>query len=114
MVFAGDGRFNSKLRREELLPLGSRIRTRLTMKYASHDELRTCLHHLLDSAGNARLMTPELITVLCEHAIGNYRVLTGMAAELLATAAQRELTQLDEKLFLERFANTNAKARQAR
>ena len=114
VVFAGDGRFNAKLRREELLPLGSRIRTRLAMEYASHDELRTCLHHLLDSAGNARLMTDELIHVLCEHAIGNYRVLTGMAAELLATAAQRELTQLDEKLFLERFANTRAKARKAR
>jgi len=114
VVFAGDGRFNTKLRREELLPLGSRIRTRLAMEYASRDELSACLLHLLDSAGNARLMTPELINILCEHAIGNYRVLTSMAAELLATAAQRELTQLDEKLFLERYANANPKPRQAR
>lgn len=114
VVLAGDGRFNTKLRREELLPLGSRIRTRLAMEYASRDELGACLHHLLERAGNPRLMTPELINVLCEHAIGNYRVLTGMAAELLATAAQRELTQLDEKLFLERFANTNAKTRKTR
>jgi len=114
VVFAGDGRFNSKLRREELLPLGSRIRMRLVMEYASRDELGACLQHLLDSAGNARLMTPELINVLCEHAIGNYRVLTGMAAELLATAAQRELTQLDEKLFLERYAKSTKKTRQAR
>jgi len=114
VVFAGDGRFHTKLRREELLPLGSRIRTRLVMEYASRDELTDCLNHLLESAGNPRLMTPELINTLCEHAVGNYRVLTGMAAELLATAAQRELTQLDETLFLERYAKPGKKTRQAR
>jgi len=113
VVFAGDGRLNTKLRREELLPLGSRIRTRLGLEYASREELCTCLNHLLDSAGNPRLMTSELINVLCEHALGNYRILTGMAAELLATAAQRELTQLDEKLFLELYAKPTAKARQS-
>ena len=113
VVFAGDGRLNTKLRREELLPLGSRIRTRLGLEYASREELCACLNHLLDSAGKPRLMTRELINVLCEHALGNYRVLTGMAAELLATAAQRELTQLDEKLFLELYAKPTAKARQS-
>ena len=35
---------------------------------------------------------------------GNYRILTTMAAELLAVAAKRELPQLDEKLYLEVFA----------
>ena len=111
VVFAGDGRLNSKLRRDELLPLGSRIRTRLIMEYASRDELADCLNHLLTSAGNARLMTTELTATLCDHAVGNYRVLTGMAGELLATAAQRELTQLDEKLFLELYCATPSKPR---
>jgi len=111
VVFAGDGRLNSKLRRDELLPLGSRIRTRLIMEYASRDELADCLNHLLTSAGNARLMTTELAATLCDHAVGNYRVLTGMAGELLATAAQRELTQLDEKLFLELYGATPSKPR---
>ncbi len=32
-----------------------------------------------------------------------YRALTTMAAELLAAAAQRELVQLDEKLYLAVF-----------
>ncbi|MCY4427509.1 MAG: hypothetical protein OXC05_10840 [Halieaceae bacterium] len=32
-----------------------------------------------------------------------YRVLTTMAGELLATAAQREVTQHDERLYLELF-----------
>jgi len=111
VVFAGDARLNSKLRRDELLPLGSRIRTRLNMEYASRDELADCLNHLLTTAGNARLMTTELAATLCDHAVGNYRVLTGMAAELLATAAQRELTQLDEKLFLELYGATPSKPR---
>jgi len=111
VVFAGDGRLSSKLRRDELLPLGSRIRTRLIMEYASRDELADCLNHLLTSAGNARLMTTELAATLCDHAVGNYRVLTGMAGELLATAAQRELTQLDEKLFLELYGATPSKPR---
>jgi type II secretory pathway predicted ATPase ExeA len=111
VVFAGDARLNSKLRRDELLPLGSRIRTRLSLEYASRDELADCLNHLLTTAGNARLMTTQLAATLCDHAVGNYRVLTGMAAELLATAAQRELTQLDEKLFLELYGATPSKPR---
>jgi general secretion pathway protein A len=113
VVLAGDGRLNTKLRRDDLLPLGSRIRTRLTMEYAAREELATCLNHLLSTAGNAGLMTQELKTVLCDHAVGNYRVLTGMAGELLATAAQRELTQLDEKLFLEVFAAPSTHPQQA-
>jgi type II secretory pathway predicted ATPase ExeA len=113
VVFAGDGRLSTKLRRDDLLPLGSRIRTRLTMEYAAREELATCLNHLLTTAGNAGLMTQELKTVLCDHAVGNYRVLTGMAGELLATAAQRELTQLDEKLFLEVFAAPSTRSQQA-
>ena len=103
VIFAGDGRLTSKLRRDELLPLGSRIRTRLIMEYASRDELMACLKHLQTTAGNASLMTPELMKTLCDHALGNYRVLASMASELLASAAQQELTQLDEKLYLNVF-----------
>src|SRR5262245_28154701 len=49
-----------KLRREDLLPLGSRIRTRLLLESATPEELRACLDHVLEAAGNASLMTPEL------------------------------------------------------
>ncbi len=104
VVLAGDGRLAEGLRREELLPLGSRIRARLVMEYASPEELLACLKHLVTTAGNAKLLTPELMATLCDHALGNYRVLTTMAAELLAAAAQRELPHLDEKLYLELFA----------
>lgn len=112
VVLAGDRRLNHKLRRDDLLPLGSRIRTRLNLEYANRDELRACLDHLLEHAGNARLMTPKLVETLCEHALGNYRVLTTLAGELLTTAAQRELTQIDEALFLELYANPNTQAKQ--
>jgi len=103
VVLAGDARLTEKLRREELIPLGSRIRTRLATEHASRDELLESLNHLLATAGNASLMTPALRHTLCDHAAGNYRILTTMAAELLAAAAQRELPQLDEKLYLEVF-----------
>ncbi len=111
MILAGDGRLNQKLRRDDLLPLGSRIRTRLIMEYASREELLACLKHLQATAGNANLMTPQLMTTLCDHAVGNYRVLTSMAGELLATAARKEITQLDEKLYLEVFDTPALKTR---
>lgn len=104
VVLAGDARLVDKLRREELIPLGSRIRTRLATEIATREELLACLDHLLGAAGNASLMTRELRHTLCDHAAGNYRIFISMAAELLMTAAQRELTVLDEKLYLQVFA----------
>jgi general secretion pathway protein A len=103
VVLGGDMRLVERLRRDDLLPLGSRIRTRLLMDYATPEELRACLKHLMTTAGSAKLMTPELQVALCDHAAGNYRVLTNTAAELLSLAAERELDELDEKLFLEAF-----------
>ena len=110
VILAGDARLIEKLRREELVPLGSRIRTRLGLEHASRDELAACLTHPLRPAGNASLMTPQLRQPLCDHAAGNYRVLTTMAAELLAVAAQRDLPKLDEKLYLEVFSPPDSTA----
>jgi len=104
VVLSGDARLLDKLRREELIPLGSRIRTRLATELASREELLSCLDHLLKSAGNATLMTKELRHTLVDHAAGNYRIFVSMAGELLMSAAQREITTLDEKLYLQVFA----------
>ena len=104
VVLAGDARLTHRFRQDELLPLGSRIRTRLTLDYATPEQLRTCLKHLLTCAGNAKLLTPQLAATLADHAAGNYRTLTTLASELLTIAAQRELSQLDEKLYFEVFA----------
>lgn len=104
VILAGDGRLVERLGGAELLPLGSRIRTRLALEYASKEELGACLKHLLHAAGNAKLMTAELMNTLCEHAMGNYRVLANLGSELLAAAAQREIPTLDEKLYFSVFA----------
>jgi type II secretory pathway predicted ATPase ExeA len=109
VVLAGDARLVERLRCSDLLPLGSRIRRRLVLDYASRDELLACLDHLLEVAGNPTLMTTELKATLADHAAGNYRVLMNLSDELLTTALDRELKRLDEKLFLEAFAQPAAK-----
>jgi general secretion pathway protein A len=105
VVLAGDGRLIERLRTPELLPLGSRIRRRLVLEYATRDELLACLDHLLETAGAPTLMTTELKATLADHAAGNYRVLMNMCDELLSVAADREIPRLDEKLFLDVFAH---------
>jgi general secretion pathway protein A len=114
VVLVGDDRLSDKLRRDDLLPLGSRIRIRLPMEYASRDELAACLDHLLASAGNAGLMTAQLRGVLCDHAAGNYRILTTMSAQLLSAALQRQAPVLDEKLYFEVFADPRTTATKTR
>ena len=106
VVLAGDQRLTEKLRRDELVPLGSRIRVRLNIDYADSEQLLQGLQHLLTTAGNSSLMTPQLMQMLCEHSLGNYRVLYNLAGDLLAMAAQQERTQLDEKLYFECFPIT--------
>jgi general secretion pathway protein A len=119
VVLAGDTRLLEKFRQDELLPLGSRIRTRLMLQEASAEDLRSTLKHLISEAGNTALMTPQLIATLSEHALGNYRVLMTLCGELLSAAAQKQLPQLDEKLYFEVFsvpkpAKTPAAARAGR
>jgi type II secretory pathway predicted ATPase ExeA len=101
VVLCGDGRLPELLRQEALVPLGTRIRTRLSTEPASRDELLALLHHALATAGNATLMTPQLMDTLVDHAAGNYRLLMTMAADLLAQGMAREAEHLDEKLYLE-------------
>jgi len=101
VVLAGDRRLVEKLHSAELLPLDSRIRIRLLLEPASTEELVACLRHLMATAGNPRLMTEEVIEALAEHALGNRRTLTQLAADLLVAAAERELSKIDQKLYLE-------------
>jgi type II secretory pathway predicted ATPase ExeA len=103
VILAGDQRLTEQLRREELLPLGSRIRARLTLERASREELLECLEHLTRAAGNPALFSPELARALAEHAMGNFRVLTNLAAECLAYGARHDIATLDEKVFFAVF-----------
>lgn len=103
VVLAGDDRLIARLSTPELLPLASRIRSRLSLDVATPADLRACLKHRMASAGNAKLMTDQLTDALCEHALGNHRALVIMADELLAHATRHEREVLDEKLYFEVF-----------
>lgn len=104
VVLAGDGRLLEQLRSDELAPLNSRMRVRLALERATPDELAELIMHALQKAGAVKLMTPELIATLADHAQGNPRALMNIAGELLSAAAQREARHIDEKLFLEMCA----------
>jgi type II secretory pathway predicted ATPase ExeA len=104
IVLAGDGRLADKLESPELLPLASRVRSRLRTEALSAHQLAECLGHLLKAAGNPKLMSQTLVQTLCEHAAGNLRLLMNMANDLLAAASRQELERLDEKLYFEVFA----------
>ena len=104
VILAGDGRLTAKLESPELLPLASRIRSRLRAESLPPAQLLACVNHVIKMAGNPKLMTPGLLQALCEHAAGNLRLLMNMANDLLAAACQQEREQLDEKLYFEVFA----------
>jgi general secretion pathway protein A len=105
VVLCGDGRLTDQFRSELLLPVASRIRTRLTLDYLQPKELLDWLGHVLTAAGQPQLLTSEVKTTLAEHAAGNLRVLATMASELLALAARREIPQIDQKLYFELFSS---------
>ena len=91
------------LRQEDLVPLGTRIRTRLVTEVATREELLELLRHALAKAGNATLMTAELMDTLVDHSAGNYRLLMILGAEILAYGMAHDVGQLDEKCYLEVF-----------
>jgi general secretion pathway protein A len=104
IILAGDSRLAAKLETPELLPLASRVRTRLRTEALSPQQLAECLGHVLKVAGNPKLMTTALVQTLCEHAAGNLRLLMHMSFDLLAAACEQEIEQIDEKLYFQVFA----------
>jgi type II secretory pathway predicted ATPase ExeA len=114
VVLCGDGRLLSQLRLPDLLPVESRIRTRLTMEYASRDELLELLDHTLEKAGNRKLLTKEVMETMVDHCGGNVRSLMNTGNELLQAAMAAEASQVDEKLYLEVFAAPPPRTKKAR
>lgn len=108
VVLCGDRRLEEKLRTPDLLPVNSRIRTRLVLDTEAPDVLGAMLRHLLSQAGNTALMTDELQRVVCEHAAGNRRVLMNLCNELLVLAVAKNAKRLDESIY---FEMTNAEHR---
>lgn len=108
-ILCGDNRLPERFRSPELLPLGSRIGPRLVLEPLTPDQLQDYLHFALDQAGNSRLMSEELIRTLAGHAANNLRILNQMAAELLNTAAVKELPKIDEALFFQLFSPSRSR-----
>jgi general secretion pathway protein A len=103
-IICGDTRLPERFRARSLISLGSRMQFRLHLESYTRNELLDYLTHTLSHAGAPQLMTQSLTSTLVDHCAGNQRVLNNMAAELLATGLKKELSQLDEKLFLEVFS----------
>lgn len=101
IVLCGDNRLLDKLKHPDLIPLGTRMKARHMMEPVSKDDLKELLSEIIRKAGNQSLMTPGLINTLAEHSLGNYRVMMTMADTLLYAAMDKELKQLDEKLYLD-------------
>lgn len=104
VILAGDRRLATRLDSVDLLPIASRIRSRLRTEPLPPAQLLQHLNHLLKSAGNAKLLSTSLSQTLCEHAAGNLRLLMNLANDLLAAALHQERDTLDEKLYFEVFA----------
>ena len=105
VIFCGDRRLTERFRHPDLLPVGSRIKVRLLLEPLTRDEMVKAVAELISKAGNPNLMTQELIQALADHSLGNYRVMTTMATDLLINAIAKEVQQIDEKLFFEVFNN---------
>ncbi len=110
-LICGDTRLPGRFRQSDLVSLGSRIRVRNVVEPYHRHETMDYLEHSLKEAGANHLMSTTLKETLVEHAGGNLRMLNNMAAELLAKAAQEELTQMDEKLFLSTFTQKKTSAK---
>ena len=104
IILAGDQRLADRLEEPDLLPIASRMRSRLRLEALPPKQLQECLNHLLKAAGNPKLLSPSLIQTLCEHAAGNLRLLMNMANDLLVAASQQEREVIDEKLYFEVFS----------
>ena len=114
IILCGDDRLPEKFKRPDLLPLGSRIRTRLQQEPKSREELSRIMTEAIRKAGNPNLLSKGLISTLSDHSIGNLRAMMNMAAELLEEGLKREASQLDEKLFIEMYSQTNQKKQNSR
>ena len=111
IVLCGDTRLPERFRSEDLVALGSRIRLRMYLEPYSNQTLQEYLTFSLEQAGAAHLMTQQLVETLVGHCAGNPRILNAMAGELLDLGARKELSRLDEKLFLEIYSGTSRKGR---
>jgi type II secretory pathway predicted ATPase ExeA len=103
IVLAGDARLTNAFKEENLIPLGTRMRTRLLVEPWTKPQLVDLLRETVRSAGNPALLSAGLTDTLAEHAAGSPRVMMNLAADCLAIGCLKETRDLDEGLFFELF-----------
>ncbi|MBI3558751.1 MAG: ATP-binding protein [Deltaproteobacteria bacterium] len=108
IVLAGDVRLTNAFKEENLIPLGTRMRTRLAVEPWMKPQLIELLREAVRHAGNPNLVSAGLIETLAEHAAGSPRVMMNLAADCLAIGALKEMPKLDEGLFFELFPQQNS------
>ena len=101
VILSGDMRLAEMLETQELKPIGSRLRYRLTLKQKEVEDLEQILAESISRAGAPGLITPEAISSLAEKSMGNMRTLMTLANTCLVEAVRLEVSKIDEKLFLE-------------
>jgi general secretion pathway protein A len=108
IVLCGDSRLTNAFKETNLIPLGTRIRTRLLLEAWTKPQLIELINESVKRAGNTGLITKELTETLAEHAMGNPRVMMNLAAECLSMGVRKESVRLDESLFFELFPAPSA------
>jgi general secretion pathway protein A len=103
VILAGDQRLPAKLQEESLLPLATRIRTRINLDPLAKSNLVKLLNGVMTNAGRPDLMTEELISSLVEHCLQNPRIMMNLASEILALGLRKKAKQLGVELFFELF-----------
>ena len=103
VILAGDERLSARLNTPDMLPILSRIRTRLQLGYAEPEHLYAVLDKTLEHAGRADLITDDVKRALSTHANGNLRAMMTMADHLLSHVIQHELPRIDEQVFFDVF-----------
>ena len=103
-ILCGDTRLPERFRTRALMSLGSRMQFRMKLDPYIREDLMNYMDHCLNTAGAPHLMTKTLIKTLVDHCAGNLRVLNNMSSEMLSSGIEKELSQLDEKLFIEIFS----------
>ena len=103
-ILCGDDRLPDRFRSRALVSVGSRMRFRIMLSPYSTADLMAYLEHMLEQAGASHLMTKGLKEMIAEHGCGNIRFVNNIAGEMLTEASQRNLSQLDEALYLEMYS----------
>jgi len=103
-ILCGDLRLPERFRSTSLIALGSRIRLRMNLEGYDRKVLMSYLRHSLAQAGASHLMTEGLMETIVDSSGGNLRLLNNIAVELFEIGAQKEVKNLDEKLYLEVFS----------